>query len=205
MPSGDTRTAEALQPRSALAPWGKPRPVGPARSTYAGKRSTRLSWRATQSPTRSPQCGSTAGTACGGGSGMTWMRPASLRIDESPRSSPGSLNRRGRTPGGRASPGRGWGGGGGRGGGGGVGALARGPPARPRALADARRHHLALHGERGELGVYQLLFVVAEIDGAQGQQRHRDDVQQQDAAGERRVAPGRAAPAAQQRGRLGRG
>ena len=84
----------------------------------------------------------------------------------------------------------------------GVEAVDRGLAAGDRDFADARRHHLALHGERGELGVDQLFFVVAEIDGAQGQQRHRDDVQQQDAAGERRIAARRAAPATQQRRRL---
>ena len=51
MPSVATRTAEALKPRKALAASGKSRTVGTARSTYSGKRSTRESWRATQSPT----------------------------------------------------------------------------------------------------------------------------------------------------------
>jgi hypothetical protein len=40
-------------------------------------------------------------------------------------------------------------------------------------------------GERGELGVDQLVLVVAEIDRAQRQQRHRHDVEEQDAAGQR--------------------
>ena len=39
--------------------------------------------------------------------------------------------------------------------------------------------------ERSELGVDQLFFVVAEIDGAQRQQGHRNDVEQQDAPCER--------------------
>ncbi len=52
MPSGETRTAEALKPRKALAASGKSRTVGTARSTYSGKRSTRESWRAIQSPMR---------------------------------------------------------------------------------------------------------------------------------------------------------
>src|SRR5918993_1284955 len=160
IPSGATRTAEALKPRKALAASGKSRTVGRARSTYSGKRSTRESWRAIQSPTRSPQCGSTPG-----------------RADQRGEELAGGV---------------------------GVEAVDRGLAARHGDLADAGRHDLALHGERGELGVYELFFVVAEIDGAQGQQRHRDDVQQQDSAGERRIAARRAAPATQQRGRLGR-
>ena len=85
----------------------------------------------------------------------------------------------------------------------GVEAVDRGLVARHRDLADAGRHHLALHRERGELGVDQLVLVVAEIDRAQGQQRYRHDVEQQDAPGERRITPGGAA-AAQQRRRFGR-
>ena len=83
----------------------------------------------------------------------------------------------------------------------GVEPVDRGLAADHRDLADAGRHHLALHQQRGELGVDQLVLVVAEIDRAQRQQRHRHDVEQQDAAGERRMAP-RLAAAAQQRRRL---
>ena len=71
---------------------------------------------------------------------MTWMRPASLRIAESPNSSPVSLNRRARTPVGRTSRVSSW-----------RAASASSrltvvSPPRDRDLADAGRHHLALHG-----------------------------------------------------------
>ena len=69
-------------------------------------------------------------------------------------------------------------------------------------LADAGRHHLALHQQRGEFGVDQLLLIVAEIDRSQRQQRHRHDVEQQDPPGQRRIAPPRAAPPTQQRRRF---
>ncbi len=67
----------------------------------------------------------------------------------------------------------------------GVEAVDRGLAAHHCDLADARRHHLALHQQRGEFGVDQLVLVVAEIDCAQRQQRHRHDVEQQDAACQR--------------------
>ena len=47
------RGVEAAQARSP--PRGSRAPSGEARSTYSGKRSARESWRASQSPTRSPQ------------------------------------------------------------------------------------------------------------------------------------------------------
>ena len=199
MPSLETRTAEALKPRKALAASGKSRTVGTARSTYSGKRSTRESWRATQSPTRSPQCGSTRGHGLRRRQGHD-MDAAGVAQDGRIAQKLAGLAEQAGAHAGRADqPGEELAGGVG------VEAVDRGLAAGDGDLADARRHHLALHRERGELGVYQLFLVVAEIDGAQGQQRHRDDVQQQDAAGERRIAPCRAAPAAQQRGRLGRG
>jgi len=51
MPSPPMRTAEALNPRSALAASGKSPIDGPTFSTSFGKRSERVSWRAIQSPT----------------------------------------------------------------------------------------------------------------------------------------------------------
>src|SRR4030088_1541015 len=214
------RTAEALKPRSALAASGKSRTVGEARSTYSGKRSARDSWRASQSPIRSPSSGSTATGSSGGRSGNTGTSAAApglagaglLRrrqreyvdaaglaqnrriaqkfagLAEQPGAHAGRADQPGKELARRV----------------GVQAVDRGLAARPRDLADTRRHHLALHGERGELGVDQLFLVVAEIDRAQGQQRNRDDVEQQNAARERRMASRGAAPAAQQRGRFGR-
>ena len=107
------------------------------------------------------------------------MRPASLRIAEIAQELAGFAEQAGAHAGGADKPGE---------------KLARGfriqpvdggLAARHRDLADAGGHHFALDGERGELGVDQLFFVVAEIDGAQGQQGHRDDVEQQDAPRER--------------------
>ncbi len=80
----------------------------------------------------------------------------------------------------------------------GVHAVDRGLAADHRHFADAGGDHLALDQQRGEFGVDQLFFVVAEIDGAERQQRDRDQVQQQDATGERRVAAVDAPSAAQQ-------
>src|SRR4030088_2764641 len=212
------RTAEALKPRSALAASGKSRTVGEARSTYSGKRSARDSWRASQSPIRSPSSGSTATGSSGGRSGNTGTSAAApglagaglLRrrqreyvdaaglaqnrriaqkfagLAEQPGAHAGRADQPGKELARRV----------------GVQAVDRGLAARH--LADTRRHHLALHGERGELGVDQLFLVVAEIDRAQGQQRNRHDIEQQDAARERRMASRGATPAAQQRGRSAR-
>ena len=87
----------------------------------------------------------------------------------------------------------------------GVHPVDRGLAAHHGNLADACRHHLALDQQRCEFGVDQLVFVVAEIDCTQRQQGHRYDVEQQDAARERRIPALAATPAPQQRRRFGRG
>ena len=159
MPSGETRTADALKPRKALAASGKSRTVGTDALDTSGKRSTRD--RPAGNPLADPlaQPGRRRGRLLQGRGADDVDTAGVAQERRIAQQLAGLAEQTGAHAGGFDQPGEK------------VARRSRQPvdrgfAARHRDLADAGRHHLALDRERGELGVDQLLFVVAEIDCA---------------------------------------